>query len=447
MRMLVVCALVGSGCSLALKFHECESDPDCANRAVDGGAALFCTNDHMCVDPSPCSVAVPATPSVRPPLVLAGLFRGSGPTAAKDLDIRHGADLGAIELNQLGIPVTWVSCDTRSNPDGAREALRVATQVFQAVAVVGPETSDEVVRGVAPVVKQYGAVIVSPSATSPVIAQLDDGGLIWRTCPSDNLQAKVLAMLVPATAKLDLVYVDMSTYATGLQQAFTQSWSGSAAKTIIFPSGMAAKAVAEMEAPTHALLIADVDAPALVAAAHATPGLASTLFYMTDGALAPELWGSAPYDYTFLGHIKGTAPGLPTGTDASAGVFRSFSASYSGRFGVTPADVAYVANAYDAFYAIALAAVAAGSTPTGALIAANMQRMSKKGAPTIKVGPNGFEAGVNLLATGNMIDLVGASGPLDWDAAGELVSAPIQVWDIVQGANGPSFATVTVDTP
>src|SRR6185369_2516015 len=98
------------------------------------------------------------------------------------------------------------------------------------------------------------------------------------------------------------------------------------------------------------LFIADVDAPALVASAHVTPSLSTTLFYMTDGAQSPELWGAAPYDYTFLGHIKGTAPGLPANDDPSFGVLNSFASSYSAHFGDNPRDIAYVANTYDAFY-------------------------------------------------------------------------------------------------
>ena len=39
------------------------------------------------------------------------------------------------------------------------------------------------------------------------------------------------------------------------------------------------------------------------------------------------------------------------------------------------------------------------------------------------------------------------SGPLDWNAAGELVSAPIQVWEIVQNGATPAFATLMPVTP
>jgi branched-chain amino acid transport system substrate-binding protein len=403
----------------------------------------------MCVDPSPCSVPAAAMSTTGSPLVVAGLYKLSG-GGASDQGVRQAVDLAALQMATMGRAVTHVVCDTGGDPAAAANALRVAVEVFHAVAVVGPRTSDEVVKGIAPIVRRYGAVVVSPSATNPSIAQLDDGNLIWRTCPSDNLQAKVLTTLVATTAKLDLVYVDKNTYATGLEQAFTQQWGGTVSKAIVFESGMAAASVAQMDDPASALLIADADAPALVAALAATPALATTQFFMTDSAQAPSLWGAPPYDFTFLARIQGTAPGLPPDGDPSAAVYRTFSTDYKAQFnGEDPADTAHVANAYDAIYAIAIAAAAAGDRPSGAAIAANLARLSTAGAASILVGPaDAFSSGVDTLKGGHDINLVGASGPIDFTADGDVATAPIEVWGIAQGGDGqPIFTSERVITP
>jgi ABC-type branched-subunit amino acid transport system substrate-binding protein len=365
---MALALLACAGCSVVLKFHECDSNADC--KGVDGGSMLYCTSDHMCVDGLPddqlChqSVPAPGTPIADGALVVAGLYRLTG-NAVNDHAIREGADLAALELTGAdNVNLVHYACDTGGDPAQAARAFKVAVTQLHAVAIVGPSTSNEVVKGVAPLVTQYNAVVVSPSATAPTITTLQDNGLIWRTAPSDNLQAKVLATLVPVgnNIKLDLVYVDGDTYAFGLQQAFTYAYTGTVSKTVIFPTGGAASVVAQMDSsPDYALLVANFDDPPLVAALENAPGQAMTQYLMTDSALAPTLWGppSARVGWAMLNRIRGTAPGLPADPDPSAGVYRSFSSDYQAHFHEDPSDTAWVANAYDAFYVVAIAAAVA----------------------------------------------------------------------------------------
>lgn len=448
-RLALLATLCGAGCSALLNFHECDTSKDCAGRTPSGGAPLYCNSEHQCIDTTPCAVSVDAT-AAGAPLVIAGLYKTSGPNDVNDHAIRQAGDLAATELNTNGVPVRHVVCDTAGDPMQARLALKIAVQQFHAVGVVGPDTSGEVLSGIAPVVQQYGAVVVSPSATNPAIADVPDGNLIWRTCPSDNLQAKVLAMLVPSAmaATLDIVYVSHNSYADGLEKAFVSASGRSDAKTIPFDTGGAASVVTQMNAPAWALLIADTDAPDLVKALHGAPGQAMTQYLMTDSALAPTLWGAAPYDFSYLGRIRGTAPALPAFSDPSGPVYAAFKSSYMGVFHEDPANTAFVANAYDAFYAIAIGGGAAGARPTGAAIAANLQRMSDHAGTPVQVGSLNYQRGVNALAGGGTIDLVGTSGPIDFDDRGDIVSAPIEVWQVTKDAGGaPTFTTVMTITP
>jgi branched-chain amino acid transport system substrate-binding protein len=446
--------LCASGCSAALNFHECDTSKDCANRMVDGGAALFCNSDHQCIDTTPCVVSVAPDPrtSTGTPLVIAGLYKTSGPNDVNDHAIRNAADLAAAEINSY-FPVTHVVCDTGGDKAQAQLALKVAVETFHAVAVVGPDTSGEF-AAVEPLVMRYGVAMVSPSATNPGIADFHTptGGLTWRTCPSDNLQAKVLAMLVPSTAMpLDIVWVSPNDYADGLERAFIMASGRTDAKPIQFTGGDAASltsAVAQMNAPAYALLIADTDAPDLVKALHGAPGQSMTQYLMTDSALAPTLWGAAPFDFAYLARIRGTAPALPAFSDPSGPVFAAFSTSYQGRFHEDPANTAFVANAYDAFYVLAIAAGAVGARATGAQIAANIARMSDPNGKKIPIDPSDFQAGVNQLkSAGATIDLVGTSGPIDFGDNGDIVTAPIQVWTIAMSAGAPTFKTVMTITP
>ncbi len=326
---------------------------------------------------------------------------------------------------------------------------------LHAAAIIGPTTSDEVVKGVAPIVKQYGAVVVSPSATSPLDTTRDDGGLIWRTCPSDVLQAKVLAGLVPPMTppvKLDLLYVDDNAYGSALESAFLGDFHDPV-KTIPFPSGDAAAGVAKMDMPDWAVLISGTDVTPLVAALQTAPGQENTRYLMTDGARQDFLFGNGTtkIGWPLLSRISGTASALPTDPDPSAGAYRAFAANFEAPFHQSATDEISTATGYDAIYLIALAASAAGPNPAGAAIVRNMKRLSHKGGPTFPVGIDNFGQALALLKSSPMaqIDVYGASGSLGFDeVTGDLISAPIEVWKIVQDAAGnPMFATDKVVTP
>jgi branched-chain amino acid transport system substrate-binding protein len=449
----VLGAAGGGGCSAALDFDECDVDADCAKRAAPMGPVLYCTDKHMCIDPSPCTVSVRPNPTLTgKPIIIGGLYRLTIDNAAsKSILFRHASDLAAMQINTEGTPVTHIACDTAGDPARAQAAYRLLAELFHAVAVVGPDTSDELISGVGPVVAQYKIPVISPGATSSSITSYADGGLIWRTAPSDDLQSAVLAQIVPATPTdtLDLVSVD-SSYAAGLAAGFLRHWTGVVETSISFKSGDVAGAVARMGSPKNALLIADSDAPALLQAVRAAPNLAATQFFMTEGAVGPNLWGDAPYNFTFLGRFRGTAPGLKPADAVSGPIYNAFHAAYVAAWTTEePNDTAFVASAYDSFFSITLATAAAGDDRSGAAIVANLGRLSSSGARSISVGPGGFGAALGELVGGRDVNLQGASGPIDFDAlTGDVRTAPISIWNIKSDATGkPTFAIASVITP
>ena len=441
---LVAIALFAASCSAVLDFHECNVDGDCASR----GSGLVCNPDHQCIDPSPCYVSEEAT-AAGPPLVIAGLYllskASDGPN---DHAIRQAVDLAAIELNDHQVPVRHIACDTGGDKNVALRAFDLAVEQFKAVAIVGPNTSDELLA-LAAEARARGVLVVSPAASAAAISDVIDDNLVWRTCASDNLQAKVLSTLVPADKTLDVVWVTHDSYTEGLEKAFIAVSGRTDATPIQFDSGSATQAVAQMNAPDYAVLIADFDAPALVAALAGAPGQSMTQYLMTDSALTPTLWGAGPFDFTFLSRIRGTAPALPAFMDPSGPVYAAFDVSYRGQWGESPADTAFVANAYDAAYAIAIGAAAAGASPTGKQIASVLGRMSDAAGTVVHVRPDEYQGGVNALLAGGNIDLVGTSGPLDWDDKGDVVTAPTEVWQIAEDMTSgmPMFSVLSTVNP
>jgi branched-chain amino acid transport system substrate-binding protein len=457
--VLALVALATSSCSAVLKFHECDVDSDCTG-TTDAGTALFCSDDHMCVGAIPdyllCKVSIPADGKIPPgALVIGGLFRTSGANDVNDHTFRNAADLAAQDFIDAHFNVAHVVCDTAGDATQAARAYNVVIDRFGAKIIVGPDTSDEVFA-VADEIKGRGVPIISPSATNPRITKLDDDNLIWRTAASDDLQAKVLATLPVATAKIDIIYVSDSAYARGLRDAFISNFPGTVTQALGFASGDTAMmnatvTMAANDAPAFALLIADFDAPPLITAVSKATGLGTTQFLMTDSAKKPSLWGQLGGNYMVMNRVRGTGPANPSFTDPSGMAFMVMQSNYKSRFaGEDPAETAFVGNAYDAFYTAAFAALSLPSDKRdGKSLVSRLQSMSDTAAGTkVVVGQNGINDGVTTLANGGTIDLIGTSGPIDFDgSSGDILSAPIEKWSVDTTGAMPMFKTDAIVVP
>ena len=134
--------------------------------------------------------------------------------------------------------------------------------------------------------------------------------------------------------------------------------------------------------------------------------------------------------------IAEIAAELPTGrvlgawvTDDSASpAYVAFAAAHIEHAGKLPPGGFYEANYYDQYVALALAITAAGSTD-GPAVAAQVPRVLS--APGTKVYT--YADGVAALERGEDIDYDGASGSLDMNEYGNLISPTVSVRHIVNG--------------
>jgi len=142
-------------------------------------------------------------------------------------------------------------------------------------------------------------------------------------------------------------------------------------------------------------------------------------FLFVDGTRSQEMFddlGVANFE-----GMSGTQPGSPN---------EEFATAFTAAGG--DADASFVRESYDAAYVLALAAVAANSTD-GADIAAHLPFVSNPPGEVVGFGAAEFTRAVGLLAAGTDIDFVGASGPVDFDANGDLASGAVEVWKVVDG--------------
>jgi branched-chain amino acid transport system substrate-binding protein len=147
-------------------------------------------------------------------------------------------------------------------------------------------------------------------------------------------------------------------------------------------------------------------------------------YLVPEGGRVTELSTYVQNHPTMSSRILGTAPGARR----SAG-YREFELRFTGRFTHAPGNLAEFA--YDAAYLIAYAiAISHQARPTGVELA---QALRKVTPPCVVDNPAKVPAGFdfvqnfNIAASQGCIDFEGASGPLDFNAAGE-ADSDIATW-------------------
>jgi ABC-type branched-subunit amino acid transport system substrate-binding protein len=143
-------------------------------------------------------------------------------------------------------------------------------------------------------------------------------------------------------------------------------------------------------------------------------------FLFSDGTKSEELAASVGPEK--LAGMMGTSPGITSGKS-----YLKFKTAYNTDYGELP-TTPFIANAYDAMAVIGLAAYAAkakGLPPTSASIRDQLRLVAKP--PGTFISPGEFQKAFKLLDSGKDINYEGASGTVDFDENGDVVT-PIEIW-------------------
>ena len=262
-----------------------------------------------------------------------------------------------------------------------------------------------------------GVVHFSGANTSPDFTNYDDNGMYFRTAPSDTFQGAVLGQLMATDGAENVVILNMDdAYGNGLAKYAANAFTGTS--TVITYTPTATEFAAEVKQAKDA----NPDAIAVIGFAETTAVIAEMIkqgvgpqdvpLYLVDGNLS----GSAfvDLDADVMVGTKGTLPGAYATADFQARLLE-----------INPdlTDFSYAAENYDAVTLIALAAQAGGATD-GDTIAANLQAVSAGGEKCTD-----FASCKALLDDGKDIDYDGLSGPVEFDANGEVTQATMGVYE------------------
>jgi len=437
----------------------CATNAQCTERL---GVQGYCRPDRTCtrVFTAECTEIVPADALSKEEVILAG-FMGpvQGPFASYGTPLRQGAALALdeIEVRNNGVPgvdgaprrhLAMLVChDNRDDDQSKQRPINVARHLVENVQVpiiIGPSYSKITTDVTTEVTAPAGVLNISPSATDPAIAGIDEWGLIWRTVPSDLIQVDALAPLF--LLAMDTLYktgaikadepprvgyaVRQDSYGRGISDEFLgrfpeggdrRSWGYNVGDAIDWD-----KAAGEIvQFRPHLFLGFSTTEFVTELLPRIEQRWGSTLpqlhYLLPEGPRVDELLAEVKKKPDLAGRILGTAPGA-----RRSRLFFGFRDRFQLAFRQEPGNLAEFA--YDAAYLFAYAVAGAKKQkPTGAELADALRRMSCPDKTLVEANPVNFLDG-SRAAAADCVNFDGASGSLDFDNATGEAPSDIALW-------------------
>ncbi|ADX72012.1 amino acid/amide ABC transporter substrate-binding protein, HAAT family [Pseudarthrobacter phenanthrenivorans Sphe3] len=342
------------------------------------------------------------------------------------------AKLAVKEINvtggHKGRPVELLPVESGEDPAAQAQALVQA----KADVVVGPTDSSHAAAAI-DILSRARTPLISPANTAASLSTIPSGGYYFRTAAADIAQAPVLVKLAKdaGAATIAVMYQDGS-YGSDVSAAVSDAAEQAGVDVAAlegFASGDAGSAVSAIRdaGPDAVILIARDGAQGALAELH-NADLAGSRILLSDGAFAR--YGSKLGTKALEGARAAVPGGLP-----SAGLQERL-------LGMDPGlkDVSFAAETYDAVILAALAAARA-EDDAGRSIAANLIAVSG-GTSAQPAKADAKEAGAKepgapcasykeclaVKASGAEMNYDGESGPVAFDANGDITSAAFTIF-------------------
>ena len=470
--MFAVAGAIAAGVSCSLLvggFKECDTEADCAGRISDAGAFNYICNTGYCLPiDKRCSILGPKTGdavvwgSIMPKTQANGQPHQWGPSW------ENAIKLAVDELNppiRTGIrnkPIRVYACDSQSSNTNAQSIAEYLVNTVK-VPVILTDGSGETIAE-SRVTIPAGVLLMAGAATSPEITTLADlapdggsVGMVWRTTPSDALQAPVIARQIlgdGGTVPKVFVFARDDAFGQGLASLFSATYpvtlpdAGPAqSKYFVNPTDLStvtpALAAAETFRPEVMVVIGfPAELVAIVNGSASYPGLSSASWFFTQNAKFPGLFTQVTGGVPIEG-ARGTSPSAGYDNSEPSLFFRP---KFEQTFGVPFNSVVDLANVWDATFLTAMAtdyAIGKDGVATGVRMAEALTRVSMDGGLSIPLVPSRFNQGISELSAGRDVNVEGASGHLDFNNVTGEAPADYEVWKIV----GQTFVTQYLVSP
>jgi branched-chain amino acid transport system substrate-binding protein len=377
------------------------------------------------------------------PVRIGTILSATGGLAAFVPPIRAGIVLAFEEINAAGgvlggRRLALIEADDQTNPQAGVTAATRLVQADNVAAIIGPMASGITIAVANAVTVPAGVPIVSPSATAPAVSQIADNDTVFRTAVPDGLQGQVLARLVrEAGIERVAIMAVNNDYGRGLSGSFGTAFTGrggTVAGSQNFeenrPSYRAELQTLSRQGNPQALLL--IGYPASGGNTILRNSIENAFFQryiLTDGMRDQSVVDQV--GAVALEGMFGTGPGTAATPERRA----AYEAAYRRANANLDPGAAFVAQAYDAAYVIALA-IEAGRSAERASIRQNLRVVAN--GPGEVVGPGEFARARTLLAAGTKVNYEGASGPVEFNATGD-AQGRVEHW-AVRGGRVTSIA-------
>ena len=272
------------------------------------------------------------------------------------------------------------------------------------VAIMGADCSGVTGAIAEKVAVTNGVVMISPSATSPGLTDINDRGYFFRTAPSDARGGQILADITKdrGVKSVAITYTN-NDYGKGLADVYSAAVEAHGIKVTTVAAHEDGKADYSSEVAT--LASAGGDAVAVIGYLdQGGKGIiqgsldsgAFDKFILSDGMIGDSLTDSFGKD---LNKSFGSIPGS---TGKGAGVFSKVAKSAG-----IDSSGPYTGESYDAAALITLAMQAGGKADRNAV---QKNVMSVANAPGTKIYPGQLKKALDLLANGKAVNYEGATG-------------------------------------
>ncbi len=494
----IAAALAAMGCNAVLGLDELavQSDADASTSAAECTRNIDCNQGEsaggnsaaICVKPEGRCVPL-LSPDCRTltgdyesdPIVIGSLFSLTGAQAGTNLPRQQAAMLAVEEINRAGgVPRGATSADARPlllvSCDESVDLVRAANHLVNGLrvpAIVGPNTSQDVLDLANELTIRAGVVTMTPSGLASSIADLIDNDMTWQMVPNDVQRGPIMIQQINALEaslkaergvdeiKLGVVFRDD---ALGIGTRVSLNGLVLNGRPLIDPLNLGDHVritpydfsqvdqgglIEEMVrfAPDIVVLAgtADIVPNVMLPLERAWPAGKPKPTYLTiDPVKSTELLNAAASDDELRQRIRGTGT---TPSARSRAIYDLFRVSFELRYPGIPATGSGLGPSYDSIYALAFAMAATKDLPvTGQNLVQGLSRLSG-GSVEIEVQSTQVLAAFQRLVAGQKITAIGTFGPLSWAENGAVLGGTLEVWciGVVQGRPGYQSSGLTLD--
>ena len=347
----------------------------------------------------------------------------TGPIAELVVAIVAARNLAASHVNEQGgllggDTYQLVSGDSQCDPKAAVDAGTKLVNVEQVVGVIGPSCSGATNGMAQSVTIPAGVVMLSDTATSPAISELEDNDLVFRAAPSDAYQGRSLAELAQAHGynALAVTYAN-DDYNAGLAGVFEAAFKELGGTITASQAHEPNKASYRSELST--LAGAGGEGLALFAY-YGSSGITILRNSLENGLFGKFLGADGMMDNSVIEQLgadalRGNIMLSQPASDTGGGSYKAFAAAFESA-GNNPA-APFVTHGYDVAFLMALAVEKAGAADRSKISAALREVAN---APGMVIRPGEWKKAKEAIAAGEDINYEGASGAIEFDENGDV---------------------------